>query len=144
MPNHEGLISADGHDTIWFHWAKKSNAQIRAVDEYLMPAQHMGILPVGDAAKEHTADVKCVLTEPFRELESVEAPKGALVGCFDYKGKTALYVVNYAQEEAQEITLHFNKSCEFETICSKGREKGTGAACTFTLDKGGAKMVLVD
>lgn len=144
IPNHEGLIAADGRDTIWYHWAKKSNAQIRAVDEYLMKAEHMGILPVGEVAKEHTANVACVLSESFRELSSVEAPKGALVGCFDYKGKTALYVVNYAQEESQEITLHFSKSCEFKTVCSEGSEEGTGTACTFTLNNGGAKLVLVE
>lgn len=139
-----GLIGADGSITPWFYMAQKSNAQIRAVDEYLMNAEHIGVLPVGETPVEQTRWVDCVLSGTFRELTGVDAPKGALLGCFDYKGKTALYVVNYAQEEAQEITLHFGESCAFETVCADGREEGTGTTCTISLGKGGAKLVLID
>ena len=138
-----GLIGADGSATPWFYMAKRSNAQIRAVDEYLMNAEHIGVLPVGEIPVEHTKKVKCVLSGTFRELTEAAAPKGALIGCFDYKGKTALYVVNYDQEESQTITLQFGKNCEFETICSEGREKGAGHTCAVTLEKGGAKLVLI-
>lgn len=142
-PNRNGIIGADGSITRWFYRAKRNNAQIRAVDEYLMNAEHIGILPVGDLAVEHTADVDCVLSGTFRELTGVEARRGALLGCFDYKGKTALYVVNYAQEEAQEVTLRFDKSCAFKTVCADGIEEGTGTTCTIPLEDGGAKLVLI-
>lgn len=138
-----GLIGADGSATPWFYMVKQSNAQIRAVDEYLMNAVHIGVLPVGYTPKAHTKNVKSVLSGTFRELTGVDAPKEALLGCFDYKGKTALYVVNYDQEESQTITLHFSKNCEYETICAQDREKMAGDACTFTLGKGGAKLILI-
>ena len=40
----------------------------------------------------------------------------AFVGCFNYNGKTALYVVNYSMEYAQYITLHFNEAQNIRMI----------------------------
>lgn len=58
----------------------------------------------------------------FRELQSVSGE--TMVGCFNYNGKTALYVVNYSMDTAQSITLTLDKTYHVKVV--------KGAKATFT------------
>ena len=42
--------------------------------------------------------------DSWRELKSVEG--NAMIGCFNYQGKTALYVTNFEEAYAQKVTLN--------------------------------------
>ena len=54
--------------------------------------------------------------DSFRQLVSVSGDP-SLVGCFDYRGGTALYVVNNTFDEHRgEITLTFDRAYECEVI----------------------------
>lgn len=53
-------------------------------------------------------------TPTWREVVDVDG--NALVGCFDFEGKTVLYVVNYDMEEVQDITLNFSIPQSIERI----------------------------
>lgn len=99
-----GLIGAWGNKTRWFHYAKAMNAQIAAADEILMNAVNKGVIASGEAAKEDLADCMYLMEgTSWRELTGVTGD--AMIGCFNYNGKTALYVVNYDTEYAQKINL---------------------------------------
>lgn len=101
-----GLIGADGSKTRWFYYAKDMNAQIAAVDQVLMNSVNKGVIASGESANEHLAESKYLLEgKAWRELVDVKGD--AMIGCFNYNGKTALYVVNYDTEYAQKITLNF-------------------------------------
>lgn len=143
-PCRNGLIAADGSATPWYYMAMNFNKQVAAVDEVLMNAEHIGILPVGETAKDDTACVSCIVDgSGYRELNNVIAENGALVGCFDYQGKTALYVVNYDKEDTRNITLQFDREYEYETICAAGRANHTGTVCKLTLTKGDATLIVI-
>ena len=83
--------------------------QIQAVDEVLMNSVNKGVLACGEEAVNDlklTKDYNVLLGgTSWRELKSVKGD--ALIGCFNYQGKTALYVVNYSRDYAQKLELAF-------------------------------------
>ena len=102
-----GLIGAAGNKTQWFYYAQQTNEQIRAVDSVLMNATNKGVIVTGKEAKEDTKDLATVINgTSWRELADVKGT--ALIGCFNYQGKTALYVTNYERTYAQKITLNLH------------------------------------
>ena len=101
-----GIIGAMGNKTQWYYYAQTINKHIRAIDEVLMNSMHKGVIASGDQAKKDLEFTTCVIeSESFNELQSVSGD--ALVGCFNYQGKTALYVVNHSFEQAQKVKLTF-------------------------------------
>ena len=110
-----GIIGANGIKNEWHTYAKKIHQHIRAIDEVLMNAVHQGVIVSGTKAKEDVRLTTCILeSEQFNELASVTGE--AMIGCFDYQGKTALYVVNYSMEQAQKIILHLDDVSDVKMI----------------------------
>lgn len=104
-----GLLGAWGNKTQWWYYAKNINKQIAAVDHVLMNSVNKGVLVFGQSAIEDTEGLEFIMKETsWRELASVEG--NAVVGCFNYHGKTALYVVNYEENYAQKVTLNLQDS----------------------------------
>lgn len=105
-----GLIGANGQvNTTYYNAAKELNAFIAVIDEVLMNAENEGVI-VNDstASGALSSDVKL---SSYQELASVTGTN-AMVGCFDYYGKTALLLVNCNTSSAQDIKLTFNKECQ--------------------------------
>lgn len=104
-----GLIGAWGNKTQWWYYAQNINRHITEVDTVLMNAVNKGVIVSGEMAIADTAG-RAFLMEgtSWRELQSVEG--NAMIGCFNYNGKTALYVTNYETEYAQKITLTLQDS----------------------------------
>lgn len=135
-----GLIGASGERNRWWHYAKKANKQILAIDEVLMNAASMGVIVTSEQAKADNADSSCVIKEnAWRELSGITG--NAMIGCFDYVGKSAFYVVNYDMESAQTIELEFSTHFDFEVI--QAGEVTKHAACTLSLSMEAGEGVLV-
>ena len=81
--------------------------------------------------------------ESYRELTSISGGD-CVVGCFDYKGGTALYVVNYNRKEKADITLHFDRDDYRYTVTQRAESVDVvGNAVPLRLDAGeGALIVL--
>lgn len=110
-----GLIGAWGNKNRWYYYAQDINKQIRAIDQVLMNSKNKGIIVTNDKSKEHFADCEFLLKEDkWRELES--ASGNLMIGCFNYQGKSAFYVVNYDNENAQNTTLELSGKYEMEVI----------------------------
>ena len=110
-----GIIGADGNKTQWFDYAKTMNEHIREIDEVLMNAENKGVILTSEQAKQDMEYVNCTIESGgFNELLSVSGE--AVVGCFEYGTKTALYVVNYDMEHAQNITLSFKNSNDIRIV----------------------------
>lgn len=102
-----GLIGAMGNKNQWYYYAQNINKHIAAMDEVLMNSVNKGVIVTGEQAKSDMLYTSCVIEEgTFHQLQSVSGE--TMVGCFNYNGKTALYVVNYNFEKAQKITLGFD------------------------------------
>ena len=110
-----GLIGAWGNKTRWFYYAKDMNAQIAAVDEVLMNSVNKGVIASGEAAQDDMSDCQYLMEgTSWRELANVTGD--AMIGCFNYQGKTALYVVNYDTENAQNVVLDFADTYDITVI----------------------------
>ena len=145
-----GLIGANGNLTRWYYYAKRANEQIQAVDEYLMHAASEGIIVHGETAyesiitKRRYADIcnPYLVEGKFRQLIDI-AGDDCVIGCFDYKGGTALYVVNYSRKEKADVTLKFNDKYRYNVIQRAVSCDVVGTAIPLTLDAGeGALIVL--
>lgn len=152
------LIDVNGNPTKWYGYAQTANKQIAAVDEYLLYANTLDVLAVGSTAQTHTGITK---TSYGDLLTGVTADGGALVGVFDYQGKTALYVVNYdaydaettydvldqGDEAADEITLTFGSAQNYSIVSTQlavEASSGSGTTCTLSLNNGGAALVILN
>lgn len=104
-----GLIGAWGNKTQWWYYAKNINRQVAAVDEVLMNSVNVGVIVTGKNAIEETKNLEFIMKETtWRELKSIEG--NTMTGCFNYQGKSVLYVVNYEADYAQKITLNLHDS----------------------------------
>lgn len=104
-----GCIGVMGNKNRWYYYTQDIARHVRAVDEVLMNAVNKGVIVSGDKANEdvkYAKEFECIIDgDSWRELKSVSGD--AMVGCFNYQGKTALYVANYDREYAQDIKLTF-------------------------------------
>jgi hypothetical protein len=134
-----GFFGLAGNINRWYYYAKKVNAQLQASDHILMNAMNLGVIPIGKAKEEVTGEEKL---ETFRELKTVTASSGeALVGCFDYFGKTALFVVNNSTVEKQEITLGFDNNYAYEVIQRATTVDVSGQNITLKMEAGEGVLV---
>lgn len=139
--NNSGLIGAAGNVNRWYYYAQKVNKQVAACDHVLMNATSCGLMGVGTLFNSNVTVGEDVL-ESFRELKSIDA-KEALVGCFDYNGKTALWVVNNSVTEKQNITLNFDAKYGYEVTQRAQRIDIAAETFTLTLEAGEAVLVVL-
>lgn len=136
----EGLIGAWGNKQPWYYYAQNIHKHIGVIDEVLMNSVNKGIIVEGKQAVKDTKHVSCILESgSFQELMSVDGD--AMVGCFNYNGKTALYVVNYSMKYAQNITLHFNEQHNIKQV--QNAETSYVKAKDLTLDMAAGEGVLL-
>lgn len=139
-----GLIGAWGNKTQWYYYAKDVTKQIRAVDEVLMNATSKGVLAYGEQAITDVGLAKnygaVIDGTEWRELKSVDGD--ALVGCFNYQGKTALYVVNYSTDYSQEISLHFQDTYKVTVIQNTETKDVQGDGMTLDMLPGEAALLV--
>lgn len=140
-----GLIGPDCKPTRYWAYAKTANEQIRIVDEILLQCENEGMIFTGKFGKI-TNDLPEVFKEDkFRELTSVTAgDEGVAVGCFDYKGKTALYVVNNDMKAHQTVTLNFDKEHTYSLLSLGADRQETGSSLELDLGAGAAMLIVVD
>lgn len=141
-----GLIGAWGNKNQWYYYLQNITKQIRVIDEVLMNSTSKGVIAYGDAAKKDlalAAEYGAVLEgTAFRELQSLEGD--ALVGCFNYQGKTALYVVNYSMEKGQKLNLSFSGTYDFKKIQNAETEKLCGDGVTLDTAPGEGVLLVFE
>jgi hypothetical protein len=137
-----GLIGADGRLNRWYYYADKANHNLQAFEHILMNAAHEGIIVTGEEAKFHTLDLPEVAESArFRELTGVSGD--TMVGCFDYKGGTALYVVNYSMTQKQTIKLSFSDNYGYD-VAQRGEWAAVhGKTLSLTLEAGEGALVVL-
>ena len=140
-PYRASIIGVAGNKTQWYYYAQKVNKHIAAIDHVLMNSAHKGVLIKGEQIKkDFTGAYEVLKGEKFQELQSIVGDE-VMVGCFNYNGKTALYVVNYDQEYAQKITLNLNARHNVTAI--QQTETSYVNAKTLTLDMAAGEGVLL-
>ena len=145
-----GIIGADGSKTQWWYYTKNINKHIAAIDEVLMNSVSKGIVVTGEKAtydsryitEENFCDSSMVLGTSWRELEEISGD--TVVGCFNYQGKTALYVVNFDADYAQKVDLKFVKECNVKVIQNAGTGYFKGSGMTLDLAAGEGVLLVFE
>lgn len=137
-----GILGAMGNKTQWYYYAQTINKHIAAIDEVLMNAVNQGVIASGQQAARDLSYTNCVIKSgSFEELQSVMGD--ALVGCFNYQGKTALYVVNHSFENAQQITLEFDGVQNMKLIQNAKETQASGDKVTLDMAAGEGVLIVI-
>lgn len=138
-----GLIGAVGNKNQWYYYAQKINKHIATIDEVLMNSVNKGIILSGEQAIKDAELVTCVIESgTFNQLKSVSGD--AMVGCFNYNGKTALYVVNYSYENAQHIKLDFGGTQNVRMIQNAETSYVKGKSLTLDMAAGEGILLVLE
>ena len=146
--NRNGLIGADGNLTRWYYYAKRANEQVKAVDEYLMKSENDGIIVHGAEATKAIitngeSGEEIISSGEYKQLKKVTGDD-CIVGCFNYKGGTALYVVNYNRKEKANVSLSFDCDDYRYTVIQRGKSCDVvGGRIPLTLDYGEGALVVL-
>ena len=140
------LIGMTGKKNQWYFYTQKLTKQIEAIDHVLMNAANMGILACGNQATNLCSAVKgkegYIEGNSWRQLKSVTGDS-AFVGCFDYLGGTALYVVNSSRNNRAATTLEFDNNYCYDVTQRGQTATVVGTRMTLNLQPGeGALIVL--
>lgn len=136
-----GMLGVMKNKNRWYYYIQNINRHIAVIDEVLMNSVNKGVIAVGGSEK-YLGDIRDARIEgnSWRELASITGD--AIVGCFNYQGKTALYVVNYDTEYAQKIPLTFQDTYDIKVV--QDAETSYVKADKLTLDmKAGEGVLLV-
>lgn len=155
-----GLINKKGETNVWYAYAKEMNQQIRNMDHVLMNSVNKGIMVTGGYASENMAAAKAYGMPLLNSFslgggnptitglstdETGDKTYGAIAGCFDYQGKSAVYVVNYNVERAQNITLQWDSSRAYKILDGNGEtDKASATSCTISLNAGEAALLVFE
>ena len=109
-----------------------------------MNSVNKGVIASGEKAISDTAYAETSMLEgtAWRELASVDGD--ALIGCFNYQGKTALYVTNYSYEYAQKVNLKFNGKYNFAVIQNAEANHYTGKGITLDMYAGDGVLIVFE
>ena len=141
-----GLIGAWGNKNQWFYYAKDMAGHIGAIDEVLMNSVSKGVLACGKQAETDlklTKDYNVLLSgTSWRELKNVD--RDALVGCFNYQGRTVLYVVNYSFEKGQKLDLAFQDKYQVTVIQKAETKRFQGDGMTLDMAPGEGVLLMFE
>ena len=138
-----GLIGVFGNKTRWYYYAQDMNKQIAAVDEVLMNAVNKGVIAAGQQANAHLGgDPYLIEGTSWRELMNVTGD--AMIGCFNYNGKTALYVVNYDTQNARKIELELIGMCNVTVVQDAKEQHLSTDKLSLALTAGNSALVVFE
>lgn len=136
------LINEYGNTTPYHAYAKKISVQIKAVDAVLMNAASEGMIFTGEGCISNPS-AGTIKSGTFRQLQKVSG-SASIVGCFDYKGATALYVVNnQPKETSAEILLTFNGNYYYDVVQRGKLSSVSGDRLNLRLDAGEGALVVL-
>lgn len=138
-----GLLGAWGNKTQWWYYAKTANEQIAAVDAVLMKSVNKGVIVSGEEAKKDTKNLEFVMQDAeWRELDDIDG--NAMIGCFNYQGKSAFYVVNYEDSYKQKIKLQFKDTYKMSVTQKAEESKISADILELDLDAGEGVLIVIE
>lgn len=148
-----GIIGANNEVTRYYAMVQKANNQIAAIDHVLMNAQSAGVIVTGQAktdvstaalGRNHTFTGMLNRGTTYTEMLNNVSGGDAMVGCFNYQGYEAYYVVNYSRTNSQTITLSLNDNAKYYTIADAVKTTGQGSSIALTVPAGAGVLVVLE
>lgn len=150
-----GIIGANNEANRNYAMVQKANKQIAAIDHVLMNAQSTGVIVTGDAkndintaasvlGRNHTFTGILNRNSTYTSMLNNVSGGDAMVGCFNYQGYEAYYVVNYSRTNSQTITLSLNDNAKYYTIADAVKTTGQGSSIALTVPAGAGVLVVLE
>lgn len=136
-PYNAGLINQFGTANAYWYYAVKAAKQIQAADGVLMKSKSMGLISHGESPCTMRGDY---LLTSFRELTGVEGDS-CVIGCFDYQGGTALYLVNNSTQSTGDFTLKFSDNYGYDIVRRGQTSFRSGKFLDFSLEAGESVLI---
>ena len=133
-----GMVDQNGNKNPMYDYVKTVNSHIKTIEHVLMNAAHKGIMVHGNSIDKVPS--KDILDE-YSVLKSISG-SAAIVGCFNYRGKPAYYVVNNSLTENAEINLNFDSEVSYNLF--QQTTKLTGKTQILTVQIPAGRGVLVE
>ncbi len=133
-----GMVDVNGNKNPMYDYVQKANRQIAAVDHILMNAKHMGVIVNGESPDAIPQ------TDQITQYENLTSVSGddALIGCFNYQGKAAYYVVNNSLTNTLgEITLNFSSSVTVNTYQNGSESETSGENISLSIPAGEGVLI---
>lgn len=137
-----GLFGADGRANKWYGYAREANAHIRSVGDVLMNAVNEGVVVSGVSAAEIGQRPEVIASGKYFELDEVSGD--AVVGCFQWCGRTALYVANGLRKKQGRVVLTFDDLYRFSVVQKAEKRLGEGKSVTLLLEPGEGALVVLE
>ena len=145
----EGLVGRGGQKNASWYYAQNANAQTLACDHILMKSVHKGIIHVKSGKEDSTNKLEMPAIETsglngkFNEVESITGDN-SITGCFNYKGKTMLYVVNNSITlDKAKVTINCNGKQNYTVIQRGVERKASGKSLELTFAPGEGACVVI-
>lgn len=146
----EGLVGRGGQKNSSWYYAKNANEQTLACDHILMKSVYKGLIQVLSGKDDSTNAIEIpkietqTLNGKFREVTSITGDN-SITGCFNYQGKTALYVVNNSiTRDKAKVKINLNGKHDL-TVIQRGVERhASGNMLELTFAPGEGACVVID
>ncbi len=136
-----GIFNAfTGEPNIWFDYAKEFDKHLTIVEKILMNSCHDGIITCGTVKEKHNIGDELIESGSYHELESVSG-NPSIIGCYNYKGQTVLYVSNNSYSANGTVTLNFKDNYGYTVYQKDNKADKTGKSITLELLPGEGAMV---
>ena len=134
----EGLLDLNGEKTRYWYYANTISKHLNAIDDVLTNCASLGIMQSGSIPKKiSNKDIE--IFDNFRELESISGD--LIVGCFDYNGKTALYVMNANLSDSTTAVMNFDDRYGYNVIKEGEESQMKGKKLEIKLDGGEGVLI---
>lgn len=138
-----GLFNAyTGEPNVWFYYAEEFKKHLTQIEKVLMNSCHDGVITCGTVKEKHNIGEELIASGSYHELESVEGSV-SLIGCYNYKGQTVLYVTNNSYSENGSVTLNFKDKYGYTVYQKDQKTDKAGKSLTLDLLPGEGVMVML-
>lgn len=108
----DAMVDRKGNRTKSWYFVRDVNRHLRAIEKYILAAEHKGVIAVGDTSAP-VPEVDQIKT--YGNLCGISAD-GALIGCFLYRGKNMYYAANTSVWEERVLSLSFSSVLKFRLV----------------------------
>lgn len=151
------MFDHTGAPTEVYYHVQKADKQLAAIDEVLMCSKSRGLIVAGvmpqlnDGSENRMSIPQEDILVNYGKLFSVDS-EHAMIGCFDYNGKTALYVVNNAIADDTETgataattaTLRFDGAVKGYYVKEAVKGNFTGESLLLEFVPGEGVLVVIE
>lgn len=140
-----GIFNAyTGQPNVWFDYIKEFDKHLTKVERVLMQSYHDGVIATGRVIEKASIGDELIADGSYHELASIESKDVAcLTGCYNYNGKTVLYVSNNSYSKSGKVKLNFKDNYGYVVIQKDTLTDKAGKSVELDLLPGEGAMVMV-